>query len=407
MGEFGKLWAASTISSLGDGVTQVAAPLLAASLTNDPVQVAGLMIAGQAPFVLFALPSGALVDRLDRRLLMSVTSAVRIVVLGVLGLAVLTGHVGLPLLYAVSALAGCAGVVFENASMTVLPETAGDATLERANGRMLATTTFGRSLLAPPLGAWLFTLAAWTPFLLDAWAFVLVGVLCLALRAGRSRGPSQRVSLRVAITEGLRWLLRHRLLRTLAVTVAGSNLGLGAVFSILVLIAQQRLGLSSIGYGLLVTASAVGGILGGLVADRVVRAIGPGTALRAGLVLEVLAHVGLALTREAVLAGVIIGVLGLELLLFSTINTSLRQSLVPPELLGRVHSAYRLVSNGGMFLGAVLGGVVASAFGLTAPFWVGAAGVAVVTAGAWRVLTNQQIREARSRLPAGSSPPRR
>jgi MFS family permease len=406
MREFGKLWAAGTISSIGDGVTQAAAPLLAASLTRDPVLISGLMIAGQLPWVLFTLPSGALVDRVSElNLVMSVTSLVRVFVLGVLGVAVLSGHIGLPLLYAVSLLAGCAGVVFENASMTAVPETTSN--LARANGRMLATRTLGQSLLAPPLGAWLFTLAAWTPFLLDSSAFVLVAVLCLMLSIGRARGLGPRVSLRAAIGEGLRWQLRNRLLRTLAITVGVENLGLGAVLSIMVLIAQDRLGVGSLGYGLLLTASAVGGVFGGLFAERVVRWIGPGTAIRFGLVLEVLVHIGLALTRDAVLAGIIVGVLGFHLVMFSTINLSVRQSAVPAELLGRVHSAYRLVSNGGMLLGAALGGVLAKAFGLTTSFWVGAAAVAVVTVCVWRVLSDHQIRAALSRPPAESAPPGR
>ncbi len=401
MGEFGKLWAAGTVSSIGDGVTLVAAPLLAASLTKDPVRVSGLMVATQLPWVLFALPSGALVDRVSRRLLMSVTSMLRVVVLGVLGFAVLSGHVGLPLLYAVSLLAGCAGVVFENASMTVVPETT--ANLSRANGRMLASRTLGQSLLAPPLGAWLFAVAAWTPFLLDASAFMLVTVLCLLLSVGRARGLGPRVSMRAAIGEGLRWVLRHRLLRTLAITVGVENLGIGAVLSIMVLIAQDRLGVGSLGYGLLLTASAVGGVFGGLLAERLARWIGPGTAIRSGLVLEVLVLIGMALTRDAVLAGVMVGVIGFHLVMFSTINLSVRQSVPPAELLGRVHSAYRLVSNGGMLLGAILGGVLGSAFGLTSPFWLAAAAVGLVTVAVWRVISDREIRAALSRPPAGSA----
>jgi MFS family permease len=408
MGEFGKLWAAGTISGIGDGVALAAVPLLATSLTTDPVAVAGLMVAEQLPFVLFSLPSGALVDRVSRRRLMAVCGVLRAVALGGLGLAAALGHAGLPLLYVVGVLAGCAGVAFENAATTVVPEAAGAMPLSRANGRMLATRTLGQSLLGPPLGAWLFAVAVWTPFVLDAWAFVLVAGLCLALSVGHAASASGRpASLRVAIAEGLRWLLRHRLLRTLAITVAMSNLGLGATLSILVLVARQRLGLDPVGYGVLLTATAVGGIAGGLVADRVATAVGPGTVLRFGLLVEALAHAGMALTRDAVLAGAILAVLGLELLVFSTINMSVRQSVAPRELLGRVHSAYRLVSNGGLLLGAVLGGLLARAFGLTTPLWVGAVAAAVAAAAVWRVLTDREVGAALARPPAEPSPRRR
>jgi predicted MFS family arabinose efflux permease len=232
---------------------------------------------------------------------------------------------------------------------------------------------------------------------------VLVAVLCLLLTVGRARGLGPRVSIRAAIGEGLRWVLRHRLLRTLAITVGVENLGIGAVLSIMVLVAQDRLGVGSLGYGLLLTASAVGGVLGGLLAERVARWIGPGTAIRLGLVLEVLVLIGMALTRDAVLAGVMVGVIGFHLVMFSTINLSVRQSVPPPELLGRVHSAYRLVSNGGMLLGAILGGVLGSAFGLTSPFWLAAAAVGLVTVAVWRAISDREIRAALSRPPAGSA----
>jgi MFS family permease len=388
MSQFGRLWAATSVSSLGDGVTLAAGPLLAATLTRDPVQISGLMVAEQLPWTLLALPSGAVVDRVDRRLLMTMASVVRMIALGGLGLAVATGQATLPLLYLVFLLAGCAGVLYENAAVAIIPETVGRVGLDRANGRMIATRTLGQSLLGPPLAGWLFAIAAWTPFAADASAFVLVIALCLTLSAAVGRAPVARMTFRAAIAEGVRWTLGHRLLRTLAITVAVENVLLGAVMSILVLIAQQRLGVGAVGYGLLLSASAVGGVIGGLLAGRLVAALGAGTVLRAGLVLEALCYLALAVTRNVWLAGAIVAVLGLHLVTFSTINATLRQSLAPPDMLGRVHSAYRLLANGGMLTGAALGGVTARYLGLTAPFWLGVLGVGLLAAGTWRVLTN-------------------
>ena len=389
MSEFAKLWGATSVSALGDGVTLAAGPLLAATLTRDPVQIAGLMVAQQLPWTVLALPSGAIVDRMNRRRLMTVASVVRMCALGALGLAVATGHATLPLLYLIFLLVGCAGVLYENASVAMIPETAARIGLDRANGRMIATRTLGQSLLGPPLAGWLFAIAAWTPFVLDALAFVLVTALCLALSAAIGQAPAVRATFRAAIAEGLRFLLGHRVLRTLAITVAIENVLLGAVTSILVLIAQQRLGVGPIGYGLLLSASAVGGVAGGLVAGRFVGWFGGGTVLRVGLVLEALCYVGLAVTRNVWLAGVIVGVLGLHLVTFSTINATLRQSLPPADMIGRVHSAYRLLSSGGLLAGAALGGVCARLLGLTSPFWLGAAGVAVLAVCTWRVLSNE------------------
>ncbi|MFI0407542.1 MFS transporter [Actinomadura sp. 3N508] len=398
---FAKLWAASTLSGLGDGTTQIAAALLAASLTRDPVQIAGLMIAHQLPLMLFALPGGALVDRLDHRRVMVAACLARAAALGLLAAATAAGHASLPLLYATFFTVGCVGLLFENASVALLPSLVDTAQLERANGRLQAAAVLSQQLLARPLGGVLFAMAAWAPFTVDALALLTAAILISALptRAAQrslsaSTGPSH-TSIHGAICEGLGWLARHRLLRTMSVTVGLSNLGLGAVFSIAVLIARERLGVGPAGYGFLLTAGAVGGVIGGLTAGRITGLLGTGTTLRAGLIVEMVVHLGLALTHSAIIAGGLFAVLSLHLVVFSTIGASLRQQIVPAHLLGRVHSAYRLVTNCGMFLGAILGGVLAHRFGLTAPFWLGLACTATLTAAAWRTLSDHAIRTAR------------
>jgi predicted MFS family arabinose efflux permease len=372
----------------------MAGPLLAASLTGDPVQVAGLMIAEQLAWMVFALPSGALVDRVDRRRAMTAASVLRIAVLALLGTAILLDSAPLPTLYAAFFLVGCAGLLYENAATAILPGVVGRDQLERANGRLHSARGVCRDLVAAPLGGLLFATAHWSPFALDVAALVLVAVLSLTLASNRAP-PTERTSIAGSIKLGVRWLWHHRVLRTLTIIVAVSNVGLGAVFAILVLIATERLGLGSVGYGVLLTIVAVGGVAGGLTAARIVRWIGPGTALRAGMVIEVGTHLGLALTRDVITAGVFLSLLGFHLLVFSTINSSLRQSLVPATLLGRVHSAYRMSSNAGMLVGALLGGVLGRYLGLSAPFWLGFVAVGLVTMRMWPMLANSEIEAAR------------
>jgi MFS family permease len=399
---FGILWTATTVSGLGDGVTQVAGPLLAVSITRSPTLVAGLMVAQQLPWMVLALPSGAMVDRADRRLAMASASIARAVALGVLGSMVFTGHASMPVLYGIFFIVGCAGLVFENASTAVLPALVDRSRLERANGRLQSTATLARSLVAQPLGAWLFALAAWVPFLLDASGLVLVVVLVAALPAlvNAAPGTGPRPTLRASMQEGVRWLLGNRLLRTLALTVAISDVGLGAVFSVFVLVARVRLGLGPVGYGLLLGASAIGGVAGGLLADQAVSAIGAGWVLRAEMIVETLTYLGLALTRSAIIAAVLLALLGMHLVMFSTVGASLRQSLAPANMIGRVHGAYRLASNGGMLAGAALGGLISSHFGLTAPFWLGFTAMTAVSVVVWGTLNNRDIRTARQSGPA-------
>jgi len=395
--EFGKLWTAAAVSGLGDGVTQIAGPLLAVSITRSPAKVAGLMIAQQLPWMLFALPSGAVVDRADRRLAMAAASVTRAAALGALAITIFLGHTSMPVLYLTFFAVGSAGLVFENASAAALPALVARASLERANGRLQSAMTLTRSLIAQPLGAALFVLAAWVPFLLDAAGLVLVAALAAALPASVSpvsaAGP--RPTLRASMHEGARWLLGHRLLRTLAMTVAVSDVGLGAVFAVFVLVARDRLGVGPVGYGLLLGASAVGGIAGGLLADRAVVTIGPGWVLRVEMIVEILTYPGLALTRSAVIAGILLALLGMHLVMFSAVSASLRQSLAPPDMVGRVHGAYRVASNGGMLAGAALGGLLSTWLGLTAPFWLGFTAMTAVSAAVWGTLNNRDIRAAR------------
>ncbi len=403
--EFGRLWTAATVSGLGDGVTQVAGPLLAVSITRRPAQVAGLLVAQQLAGVMFALPTGAVVDRVDRRLAMVSASVARAVALGTLAAVIFTGQAAMPLLYVIFFLVGCAGLVFENAATAVLPALVERAKLEQANGRLQSAASLARSLVAQPAGAWLFAVAAWAPFTLDASGLVLVAVLAAALPAVLRAAPAvPRTTLRASMREGVRWLLGNPLLRTLAATVAVSNVGLGAVFSVFVLIARARLEAGPVGYGLLLAATAAGGIVGGLLTDRAVTALGAGWVLRAEMIAEVLSYLGLGLTRSAVVAGVLLALLGLHLAMFSAVSASLRQSLAPANMLGRVHGAYRVASNGGLLAGAALGGLVSTYFGLTAPCWLGLAAMAVMSAFVWGKLTNRNIRAAREPGLAGSAP---
>ncbi|MEU6579390.1 MFS transporter [Nocardia sp. NPDC046763] len=396
--DFGRLWSAVSLSGVGDGVTQIGANLLAVSITRNPIAVSGLMIAQITPFLVFGLPSGALVDRLDRRRLMTIATVVRIAVLGTVSAAVATDYASLPLLYITFFVVGCAGLVFDNASTTAIPGLVALTQLERANGRLQATRSVTEQVLARPLGVALFGITAWTPFLVDTVGLVVVAILAGTLPATVDRrDPSgTRQHLTAAVVVGARWLWRNSLVRTLTLTVGLSNIGLGAIFSLLVLIARERLGVGNTGYAVLLLAAALGGVCGGLAAPRIIAALGPGTTLRVGLLIEMASYVGMALTHNAVVAMAILIPFSIHLSVFTTIGSSLRQTLVPPELLGRVHGAYRLVGATGLFLGAAIGGLLASQFGLTAPFWMGLSCAVAFTLAAWRKLNNHTITAART-----------
>ncbi len=396
--DYRKLWAASAVSNLGDGVTLIAGPLLAATLTRDPVLVAGLAFAQRLPWLLFPLISGALVDRFDRRLTMGVVNLFRAALIGILGLALLGDLAGLTLMYAIFFLLGTAETLFDNAAQAILPVVVPRERLERANSRLFAAELVSNQFAGPPLGGFLFATAVSVPFLLDAGTFAAAAALVLAMR-GRFRPEkpegAPRTTLRAEIGEGLRWLWGHRLLRVLAMMLGVSNAMYAATDAIWVLFVQDVLGLGSVGFGILVASGSAGGLIGSLTADRIIARLGPGWALHACILLTAAVFVVVALAENAFLVGAVFLLVGVNVVVWNVITVSFRQAVVPEQLFGRVNGVYRLIGWGGISIGALLGGFLARDFGLTAPFWVAAAVVAVMSLATLPIVNNRTVAEAR------------
>lgn len=396
--EFGKLWAASAVSNLGDGVALVAAPLLAAALTHDPALVAGLAFAQRLPWLLFPLVSGALADRLDRRRAMAAVAACRATLIGGLGLAVLLDAVSIPLLYAVFFLLSTGETLFDVAASSIVPTVVPREALPRANARLAGTLTVTNQFAGPPLGGLLFATAPALPFLLGGGGLAVAAVLVLALRGTFTvAGPAGTApaGLRAEAAEGIRWLWRHRLLRAISLALALLNLTLVAQVSVMVLFAEERLGLDPSGYGILVATYGVGGVLGSLVAHRVIAWLGEGRTLRLAVLVEAATPAALALSSSPLLAGAVLMAFGVHAVVWGALLSSLRQELTPPRLRGRVESAVRLLEQGTAAPGALLGGLLTAALGLTAPFWVGAAVGALLVPLVWSTFSEATIAAAR------------
>lgn len=396
--EYRKLWTASAISNLGDGITLVAGPLLAATLTRDPVLVSGLMFAQQLPWLLFSLFSGALVDRLDRRLLMASVDAFRTALIGILGLAVLGGFASLPMMYIIFFLVGTAETLFANASLAIMPSVVPKERLEKANGRMFAAEMVTNQFAGGPVGGALFAVAAAVPFLVDAGTFAASAALIFTLqgrfRVPRPEGPG-KTTLRAEISEGVRWLARHRLLLTLAIMLGAGNLVFSAMFSVLVLFAQEVLHLGSVGYGILLTAGGVGGFFGSLLAGRVGSWLGTGRALFLVMFIQAPAFAVIAMSGNPLVVGAMIAVDGFVAFAWNVLTYALRQTLIPENLLGRVTSVYRLIGVGSGAVGALVGGFLAKHFGLPAPFWFSAAVMIVAALISLPLVNNRTVSEAR------------
>jgi MFS family permease len=401
--DFWRLWAASSISAIGDGVRAAALPLLAAGLTRDPQTVALVGVAAGLPWLLLALPAGALVDRWDRKRTMWTVDLARAAVMALLAAAVVTGRATIPLLLAVAFLLGSGETLFDSAAQASLPAVVPVAGLERANGRLYAGNVVGGAFAGAPLGGALFALAAAVPFGLDAASFLIAALLALRLRADlavRATGQAP-ARLRAQIAEGLRWLWRHRELRAICILLTVWNLLENAVFAILVLWALEVLRLPSGFYGVLLAGLAVGGVLGSLVADRVGRALGTGRSFAVALLGSVAAYAGLGFTGDGVVAFALLALLGATAMLWNVLSAAFRQAVVPSRLMGRVNSVYRGATWGVVPLGAAVGGFSADRLGLRAPFLLAAAVLVVAAAVALPRLRSARLAAARAAAAEG------
>lgn len=379
-----RLWTASAISNLGDGVFIVALPLLAARLTRSELSISFIGVAAALPWLLLSLPIGAVVDRVDHRWLMVRADVFRAVAIGALTIAVATHHAQIWMLWAVAACLGVAEVFFDNASQAIVPSIVPIELIERANGRRLAAEIAANSFAGTLTGSLLFVAALWLPFGFDAVSFAVAAALVQTLRiAARPRPANSPTTARMRneIAEGMRWLWHHRVLRGLAVAAGLSVLGMQMTAAIFVLFAQDLLHLSDRWYGALIAIGAVGAVAGGLLAERMSRRFGTLAIVYGTVVLWVLCMFAEGFWPRLWVSAAATAAMAFGTTVWNAITVSLRQRLVPANLFGRVNSVYRWLVWGSISIGAALGGLVAREFGLRAPFFFGAAlgGVALIS----------------------------
>jgi MFS family permease len=295
------------------------------------------------------------------------TQAIQAVIVSLIAVLAAFGQIGIPVLAITAFGLGACEVVFGNAAQAILPDIVAKPLLHKANGHQQTITTIGQQFLGPPIGSLLFAGAVALPFGMDAGSFALSAGL-LATLPRRRRQQIEHPPMRTAIADGLRWLTRHRLLRTLAILL-GVNTFCGQLGNAtLVLLATQTLHLNARGYGLLLAGAATGSLLGSLVNARVVTRIGAFAALLTALATNVVIFVGIGLSPTAIVLGALLATNGFVTTLWNIVTVSLRQRIVPSELLGRVNSVYKMLGWGLIPLGALTGGLAAHLFGLRAPY---------------------------------------
>jgi MFS family permease len=398
------LLASSWVTNLGDGITLAAGPLLVASQTHNPLAVAMAAFLLRLPWLLFGLYAGVIADRLNRRAIVIATGLVRVAVLLLLAASILTHSVDVAVVLAALFLFGVNETFGDTTSATLLPMLVDKADLGIANSRALTGVIVWNQLAGPPVGAVLFAAGMALPFISES-VCVLAGVLLIArVRLPVHGARGQHIRVRDDIREGWGWLWAHAAVRTLAITIFTFNVTFGAAWSVLVLYARERLGMGALGFGLITTAMAMGGLAGGASYGWLERHIRLGVIMRGGLIIETLTHLALALTRSAWFALIVFVIFGAHAFIWGTTSTSVRQRAVPANFQGRVGSVYLTGVVGGILIGSALGGLVASAWGVTAPFWFAFAGSAVILAVIWRSLLHIAHTDEHARASAPTAP---
>jgi MFS family permease len=377
--DFRQLWAAETVSQVGTQVTQLALPVVAVTiLAATPFEMGVLSALETAAFLLIGLPAGAWVDRWRRKRVLVTNDLVRAVALASLPLAWGMHALTLPQLFVVAAITGTATVFFDVAYQSYLPALVGKDQIVDGNGK-LETSRAVAQVAGPGItGVLLRVLSAPVLIAVDAVSF-----LFSALFIGRIRTAdvvpdrTARRPLRVEIAEGLAFVVRHPLLRRIVACTGTSNLFSAITYTLLVLYALRTLHLSQSTLGLVLSAGAVGGLLGAVVASPFARLVGEGRAIPLSvlLLLPFAACAPLAvLGAPALLLAASTFGFSWGSVVYNVTQVSFRQRLCPPSLLGRMNASVRFLVFGTMPLGGLLGGVLGSWLGIVPALWIGAAG---------------------------------
>ena len=377
----------SWVTNLGDGLLIAAAPLLVASQSRNPVLVASAMLALQLPWLVFGLLAGALADRLDRRRVIMAANLARGLVLALLCGVIATGHVNIAIVLGAMLALGTAEVFVDATAGTLTPMLVDKRDLGIANARLMAGMITGNQLVGPAVGALLFSVGMVYPFSVTV-VCIAVGVV-LVSRIGTPPGAVREqvdTHIRQDIADGVRWLMGNPPVRTLAVIIVVFNVTWAAPWAVLVLWAIERVGIGEAGFGLLTTASALGGLLATFSYGWLERHVPLARLMRTVLLCEVLFHLAMALTTSPWAAYPLMFFFGAYAFVWGTLSQAVRQRAVPSELQGRVGSVYMICVMGGMLLGSLLGGLIAAQWGLTAPWWFAFVGSGLTLALVWRSL---------------------
>lgn len=422
-----RLWTAHATSNLGDGLAGVAFPWLASAVTRDPFLIALIAVMGRLPWLIFTLPAGVITDRFDRKkIIVAMNLAQGLLALALAGAIFLernslpalnnltatttieTNHLLYWSLVGISLLFGFAEVLRDNASQTFMPSVVTKENLESANGKLWSAEYVMNSFVGPPIASFLLGMAVYLPFFIHSSTFfIAAGLIALIVTIPKSEASSEeksKINFREEIKEGFTWLWSHSLLRPMAIILGSLNLVGSITAATFILFAQEILETSVFEFAILGTAGAIGGTLGGILGPKISKKLGSGPSLYLTLISMPIMSLIIGLTSNWYVAWVMIAGTTIFAVLWNVITVSLRQSIIPTQLLGRVNSVYRFFAWGSIPIGTLLGGGLVSLteslgdreLALRMPYFVSLVLGLVIFAFAAPALTTEKIEKARA-----------
>ena len=374
---FNRLFTASVMSNLADGLLAVAAPLLAISLTKNPILISMLAAFVMLPWLLFAIPIGLIVDRVDKRLLITFTNSLRFVIAGLLALAISTDFVTIYWLLLAAFLIGICEVASDTAAQSLIPVMLEKKQFERANSRLNIAETVIQNFVGAPLSGFLYATAITLPFILNSLGFLIAAIFVFLIPAHLITQPvrtieaeSEGSTFLSEIKFGLKYLWNDKPLRRLVATTSSLGFFYSLSTSTLILFITETLGVQAKYFGVLMAGAGSGAVLGGILTPTLSKKFGRGRILAIAIFLSSITVFFQGISPNVWVFGVIGFISSFTITNWNILLMSCYQVLIPSELYGRIHGARRTFVWGVMPIGAFTGGVIAQA-GLRVPLIVG------------------------------------
>ncbi|MFF1573845.1 MFS transporter [Leifsonia sp. NPDC058292] len=406
-GGFNRLWTAAVTSNLADGIGRTAVPLIATTLTRDPALIAGITAVTFLPWLLFGIPAGMLLDRVDRRIAMAVANSLRFLVAALLAVLITSGSLTIWWLYACVLLFGLGETVFDNATTTVVPSLVTRDQLDRANGRMQSAEIVVQNFIATPVAGFLFAAAIVLPVWLTGAGFLIAGLLALtipvaAATAHRAAAEGADAGERPRFGQVVAFLAGHRFLRAMIVLTSLTASALAFAQGSVVLLLLQTFSVPTALIGVVTAGVGLGALVGALISSRLVERFGRGKVMFWSLLVSGVGILAVGLSGNVVfaIAAYAFGAFGVAV--WNVPWGALRQAIAPPDMLGRAMGIVRTIGWGLTPIATVLGGFVAR-IDLRLPFVIGGAFVVLLTLIATRlVLSAGSAEPAAETLPEGT-----